>query len=324
MSLPNKAVASWPVPPFPAFMHHPAALWFLNKWQVGLRPLLITGHGRSGTTWVGNVFATGKRVLYCFEPGSPVVAEHGQNDVWFRYLPPGQSDPLFEEIFDTAFRGLPYNRRWRRAAWHRLVPGYRMVVKEVAAFMCLEWLAERYNPAVLTVIRHPCPTILSELAQGTDAQLSRQALLGQFSLWAGDVAGEIVPYRSVLEKAQSAVEILAVIWAIRLRIFTTAFARHPEWQVVQYEALCANPVAQFQQLFEALRLPWTGRVEQFVIQSSTSYKPGSYSGTRHSTRQPDKWLQEMEPQTISAVRRQIEPFDLPFYRSAADWPIDNE
>lgn len=316
MSLLNKA-ASLAAPAFPAVMRHRAVQWFLDKWQVGRRPLLITGHGRSGTTWVGNVFATSKRVLYCFEPGNPAVAKHGGNDVWFRYLQPGERDPLFEQLFDTAFRGLPYNRRWRRAAWHRLVPGYRMVVKEVAAFMSLEWLAGRYDPAVLIVIRHPCPTILSELAQGTDPQQSRQALLRQPGLWEGEAA----PYRVVLEAAESAVEILATIWAVRLCVLAGALARHPEWQVVQYEALCADPVVQFRQLFETLGLAWTATVEQFVIQSSTSHKPGHYSGVRLSAHQPDKWRQEMEPQAIEAVHRQVELFDLPFYHSTADWSL---
>lgn len=314
MSLPNKA-ASWPAPALPTVMRHPAVHWFLDKWQVGRRPLLIGGHGRSGTTWVGNVFATSSRALYCFEPGNPAVSERGESDVWFRYLRPGERDPLFEELFDTAFRGLPYNRRWRRAAWHRLVPGYRMVVKEVAAFMCLEWLAARYDPAVLVVIRHPCPTILSELAQGTDPQQSRQALLRQNRLWEGEAAR----YRALLEAAETGIEILAVIWAVRVHVLAGALARHPEWQVVQYEMLCAEPVAQFRKLFDALGLAWTAAVEQYVIQSSTSHKPGHYSGVRLSAQQPDKWRQELEPQAIEAVRRQVELFDLPFYRSTADW-----
>jgi hypothetical protein len=315
MSLPNNA-GSFTAAPFPAVMRHSAVRRFLNKWQVGRRPLLITGHGRSGTTWVGNVFATAHRVLYCFEPGNPAVAEHDQSEVWFRYLEPGRRDPLFEQLFDTAFRGLPYNRRWRRAAWHRLVPGYRMVIKEVAAFMCLEWLAARYDPAVLVVIRHPCPTILSELKQGTDPQRSRQAMLRQPGLW----HGSRLPFRKILENAESAEAILASIWAIRLHILAEALARHPEWQIVHYEALCAEPAAQFRRLFENFDLPWTKRVEQFVIQSSTSHKPGQYSGVRLSAEQADRWIHEIDPQTSNAVHRQIELFDLPFYRAAADWP----
>ena len=314
----SNEAAAWQAPALPTVLRHPSVRWFLDKWQVGRRPLLITGHGRSGTTWVGNVFAASQRALYCFEPGNPVVGGHDERDVWFRYLKPGERDPLFEQLFDTAFRGLPYNRRWRRAAWHRLVPGYRMVVKEVAAFMCLEWLAARYDPAVLVVIRHPCPTILSELAQGTEPQQSRQALLRQRGLWEEAAA----PYREILEAAESGIEILAAIWAVRLHVLAEALVRHPEWQVVQYETLCAEPVAQFKQLFKALGLAWTAQVEQFVVQSSTSNKPGQYSGVRLSAQQPDRWLQEMEPEAVEAVRRQVELFDLPFYRSTADWPTD--
>jgi hypothetical protein len=291
------------------------ALWLLAKWQVGKRPLLIAGHGRSGTTWVGNVLAKAPRVLYCFEPGSPVVRREGGQDTWFRYLRPGDRDHQMEQTFDTAFGGLPYGRGWRRGLWHRLIPGYRLVVKEVAAFMCLEWLVERYDPAVLVVIRHPCPTILSELKQGTDAEASRLAMLRQPHLW----DGRLPEQRAALEQAQTPVEILAAIWALRQRVLADALARHPAWPLVFYEALCAEPVAQFRHLFQSSGLAWTPQVEQYVIQSSTTQAAGLYSGRRLSAHQTDRWRQEMRPAEIAAVRRVIEPFELPFYQTAADW-----
>jgi hypothetical protein len=280
---------------------------------------LIAGHGRSGTTWVGNIIANARRVLYCFEPGSPVVTGEGDSNIWFRYLQPGDPDKLFQQLFDTAFEGLPYGRRWRRAAWHRLLPGYRIVVKEVAAFMCLEWLAERYDPAVLVVIRHPCPTILSELSQGTDSEQSRLSLLRQSRLWDSDLE----PYRGVLEAAHSPLEILAAIWSVRHRVLANAQARHPEWRLVFYEDLCTEPVLQFSNLFRELGLPWTQDVEKYVIHSSTTQSPGQYSGRRLSTHQLHKWQQEMTIGEIESVRLTVEQFDLPFYRAEADWVIGN-
>lgn len=306
-------------PPQPASVQREGvrgrALWLLDKWQVGRRPLLIAGHGRSGTTWVGNVFANAARVLYCFEPGSPVVSKQGGLDTWFRYLRPGDRDRPLEQIFDAAFRGLPYGRRWRRSIWHRLLPGYRIVVKEVAAFMCLEWLVARYDPAVLVVIRHPCPTILSELKQGTDAEQSRLALLRQPYLW----DGRLQFHRAALEQAQTPVEILAIIWAVRQRVLADALGRHPDWQLVFYEALCADPPGHFRRMFVTFGLPWTKQVEQYVIESSTVQAGGLYSGRRLSAQQVDKWRQEMSAAEIAAVRRAVEPFELPFYRDEADW-----
>jgi hypothetical protein len=264
---------------------------------------------------VGNVFATAPRVLYCFEPGSPVVSKQGGPDSWFRYLRPGDHDGQMEQTFDAAFRGLPYGRRWRRSIWHRLLPGYRLVVKEVAAFMCLEWLAGRYDPAVLVVIRHPCPTILSELRQGTDAEQSRLTLLRQPHLW----DGRLQPHKAALAQAQTPVEILATIWAVRQHILAGALGRHPDWQLVFYEALCAEPVAQFRRLFAAFGLAWTKQVEQYVMDSSTSQAGGLYSGRRLSAQQMDRWRQEMSGAEIAAVRRAVEPFDLPFYQAESDW-----
>jgi hypothetical protein len=149
---------------------------FLNYWQVGARPGLIVGHGRSGTTWVGNVAAKARRVLYYFEPAAPNISGTGGLETWFRYISPGDPDPEFEAIFDPVFRGLPpTGRRWRRAPFHRLIPGYRLVVKEVAALLSTAWLTERYRPNVTVLLRHPCPTILSELRRDVPAEASRSA-----------------------------------------------------------------------------------------------------------------------------------------------------
>lgn len=134
-------------------IQHPFITRFLRLWQVGRRPILILGHGRSGTTWVGNVFATGRRVLYTFEPASPTADQ--PFDQWFAYARPDQPAPALAQTFDPAFWGLPGRRKWRRAFWHRLLPGYRLVIKDVASLMCAEWLVQRYQPALLLVIRHP-------------------------------------------------------------------------------------------------------------------------------------------------------------------------
>lgn len=280
---------------------------WLTYWQVGRRPILILGHGRSGTTWVGNVFATGRRVLYYFEPGSPTADQ--PFDQWFAYARPGQPAPTLAQIFDPVFQGLPGRRNWRRSLLHRLLPGYQLVVKEVAGLMAAEWLAERYRPATLLVIRHPCPTILSELEQGTDPARSKATLLAQKQLF----EDHLEPYRPVIEAATSPHQILAAIWAARYRVIADALPRHPDWKIVQYETLCEEPVATFHQLFSHVGLPWSDRNVNFIWHSSTTASPGLYSGKRVSRHQLDKWNGQLTPAETAAIYRTIEPFNLPFY-----------
>lgn len=281
--------------------------WFLRLWQAGRRPILILGHGRSGTTWVGNVLATGRRVLYTFEPGSPTANQPFSN--WFAYARPGQASPTLQQAFDPAFQGLPGRRNWQRAFIHRLIPGYQLIIKDVAGLMAAEWLQERYRPAMLLVIRHPCPTILSELAQGTDPLKSKATLLAQSQLF----EDHLQPYRPVIEAATTPHEILAALWAARYRVIANALPRHPDWKIVYYERLCEEPVAAFHQLFSHFRLPWSDRNANFIWQSSTTTAPGLYSGKRVSRHQLDKWKEKLTPAEIAAIFRVIQPFQLPFY-----------
>lgn len=281
--------------------------WFLRLWQVGRRPILILGHGRSGTTWVGNVLATGRRVLYTFEPGSPTPDQPFAG--WFAYARPGQANQTLQQTFDPAFQGLPGRRNWRRSFIHRLMPGYQLVIKDVAGLMAAEWLQERYRPAMLLVIRHPCPTILSELEQGTDPQKSKATLLAQSQLF----EEQLQPYRPVIEAATTPHEILAALWAARYRVIANALPRHPHWKIVTYESLCEEPVATFHQLFSHFRLPWSDRNANFIWQSSTTTAPGRYSGKRVSRHQLDKWKEKLTPAEIAAIFRVIQPFQLPFY-----------
>jgi len=295
------------------------ALWFLTRWQVGRRPILILGHGRSGTSWVGDIFAAARRALYYFEPCSPDISGKGDFDMWFRYLRCGARDELFEQALDAAFRGLPFpGQRWNRARWHRLLPGYRIVVKEVAAFMAAEWLHARYKPEMLIIIRHPCAVVLSELGQGTPPEDSMREMLGQPELF----EDHLNPYRSMMEKASTPFEILGAMWGARHRVLANNLSRHAEWQVVFYKDLCANPVAEFQRLFRHFGLLWTKAMEQYVIERSTGHTSGLYSVRRNSVQQIDKWKQSMTSADVNAVRHYVEPFDLPFYRSDADWALD--
>jgi hypothetical protein len=289
---------------------------FLNYWQVGARPALIVGHGRSGTTWVGNVAARARRVLYYFEPAAPNISGTGSLETWFHYIPPGHPDPEFEAIFDPVFRGLPpTGRRWRRAPIHRLIPGYRLVVKEVAALLSTAWLAERYQPNVVVIVRHPCPTILSELRRDVPAEASRSALLARTGL----LRDHLEKYREHIERAQTDLEVFAAIWAARYRVIADQLDDFPQWKIVHYEALCDDPIGGFKAIFSHLGLAWDAKVARYVARSSTSNDEGTYSGIRVSRERVDAWKREMTPDRVERVRDVIAPFVLPFYTDPQDW-----
>lgn len=292
----------------------------LAQWQVGRRPILILGHGRSGTSWIGSVIAAARRVLYYFEPLHP--SNMGGRDLsnWFKYARPGDTDAALVAAYDPIFAGLNSPAKaWNRHSWHRWLPGYRVVAKDVATLMAAEWLYERYRPLMLFVVRHPCAVVLSELNQGTPSERSLETILRQVDL----VNDHLSDYAPELAEVDGAVASLAAVWAARHRVVANGLARNPEWKVIYYEAMCADPLRQFKQLFGALGLRWSKAMNEYVERRSSVDLPGKYSGRRVSRRQIDKWKGKMDLADVQRIRQITTALDLPFYASDEAWTLAN-
>jgi hypothetical protein len=286
-------------------------------WQVSARPILVVGHGRSGTTWVGEVLGMSQGGLYYHEPFATRQSGDVDIDYWFHYIPPGASDPSgLEPALDPAFAGLRCaGRRWQHPSWTRLLPGYRVVVKEVAALMSVEWIARRYRPKVVIVVRHPCPVILSELEQGTSPEDSIMALLRQRELF----RDHLEPWRRSIEAASTPFEKLAAVWAARHRVIANAINRNRDWLVLSYEPLCLDPQKVFRWITYRLGLVWTCDLENYVEYTSSRNVPGHYKSVRISRLQPEKWKARITATEAESVRKMVERFRLPFYTSNDHW-----
>jgi hypothetical protein len=254
--------------------------------------------------------------LYYHEPCSPHRIRGGFDD-WFRYLAPGSRDPgCLEPTLDRVFGRLVCpGWRWQHPLRTRLLPGYRVVVKEVAAAMSVEWIASRYQPKVVIVLRHPCPVILSVLALGTSPEAEVAALLRQTKLF----RDHLELWRRTIEQASTAFEKIAVVWAARHRVIANAITRNPGWLRVFYEQLCLNAKGVFRGVFEHLGLVWTREVEDYVAYSSSNNLPGAFETVRISSVQPDAWKTKFTAREARSVRQMVERFDLPFYTSDEHW-----
>lgn len=267
---------------------------------------------------MGRIISAARRVLYYFEPLHPSRTGDDRLAGWFRYARPGDEDEAMARAFDPVFAGQESPARaWNRSAWHRWLPGYRVAVKDVAALMAAEWLAERYDPQVVFVVRHPCAVILSELQQGTPAEQSLATVLAQEKL----VADHLAAYASSLERAGSEIEKLAAVWAARHRVVANGLQRHPEWQVVYYEDLCADPLVQFRRLFADLDLRWSNALAAYVTGHSETDEVGMYATRKVSRRQIDKWKALMSTKDIERVRHITRALGIPFYQDQDAWTL---
>lgn len=290
----------------------------LSKIQIGTAPLLIIGEGRSGTTWIGETFSQAPQVLYYVEPCNPDNNSQGSPTDWTRYVHPSGSDPYYERYLTAAFEGLisPGQTWSRQKFWRRLRPSYRIVIKEIATFMSLEWVYQRFNPSVLVVLRHPCGVALSN--RDRNAHREEQQRLRLLRKNSELVDTHLAPYLSTIEKAQTPLEVSSAIWAIRNKVFANTYNQYP-WQMLYYEDLCQRPQETFRSLFDKFELPWNQSIEQFIDYKTNRVEPGTFSTGRITHRQIDKWKRRLTPAEIDQVRRIVAPFELPFYQSEVSW-----
>lgn len=274
------------------------------------RRVLVAGIPRSGTTWVGRVLGQAGGARYVHEPDNHLV----RPEAWwakrelgsYPCLVPGQAAPDYERLFRVAFAGgarpsLLYT--WARAL-HRYVPrrelqallepgespgvGSRRLARDVAvprspshgsdhvvvkSIFCarsLEWLAERFEPAVVVVERHPFSVIGSWAELGWSAFLDADPVAVAECRAAFGVDAPRI--------GSSWVDRAAWHFGFLSARLGRSRARHPNWQVVAHETLCADPEAGFEELCDRLGLPFGARARRFLLASN---RPGKgYSTNR--------------------------------------------
>jgi len=303
------------------------------------RPLLVTGSNRSGTTWVGEALGQSDEVEYLHEPFN--------SSLWPRLLerrPPGHFlyvcednegpwvapvERLLAYRFpvraqlgelrspkDAARLGRDWGRSLARRARHR-----RPLLKDPIALFASEWLAARFDPEVVVLVRHPAAFASS---------IKRLGWRFDFTGWLEQpllLRDHLGPMRHDLERMAAGghdlVDEAIVLWNALYGVVATLEDRHPEWHVLRYEDLAAAPVEGFAALYPALGLRWddgvAARVAAFSDEGNVREVPAGEKGTvrRNSRAAMWTWLNRLTPQEIDRVRAGTAAVAARYYDEAA-------
>jgi hypothetical protein len=286
--------------------------------------VLVAGLPRSGTTWVGEVLGRCAGARYLHEPDNHLVrpeawwAKQGLGP--YPELRPGAVPPAgagdYERLWSVAFdggarpsplyAGLRILQRagaarvsGRLASRQRPRPSAGpLVVKSVHCARSLEWCAERFDPAVVIVERHPFGVIASWRKLGWDDFLDAEPAALRFATAA---LGVDPPGRraSWLERAAWHYGLLSAHLAAARR-------RHPEWVVVRHERLCAGPEPAFRRLAARLGLSFGEEAARFLAASN---RPGDgYSTNRLWHDQVDGGRRRLSPAERALVEAALARF----------------
>jgi len=182
--------------------------------------------------------------------------------------------------------------------------GRRRVVKSVNVPLALEWIAARFEPRVLVVRRHPLDVIASRLRFGSAflenalGHLDHRAVATRVERWGA-------PLRPTSTDRS---EHFYWLTGFTLSAFDEVAEANPDFHVVDYEDIAADPVAQFQRIVEILGLEWGPACEEFLVSSNT---PGSgFETKRVATKQTGIWRQHLSDEQVTAVCRVLSRFPI--------------
>ncbi len=281
----------------------------LRRLQHGGRPILVVGHGRSGTSWIGHVVGRASDALYYREPAGPTKRglDRADLDIWLTYFRSDDPSAYFERWLSVAFNGLiDASMQWdRRKVIRRLRPGHRVVVKEVASTMVVDWVCARFDPTVVFVIRHPCAVALSEQARHIDGVDELARLLHNDDL----VTDFLQPHLDHLHRVTTPLAALAAVWAIRNHVAIDQLTGR-DHVVLRYETAASTPHATFAALYEHLGLRFDRKVEDEITRAHSEHDDDSYSITKRPELTLDRWKQVMTRDDVDSVLSAVEPFDL--------------
>ena len=286
-------------------------------------PILVTGAHRTGTTWVGKMLAAHPQTAYISEPLN-VLHRPGvlraPVDHWYAYITKeneGRYLPAFQELLTFRYHLLDEIRSLRsrkdllRMGRDSLIflngrlRGQRPLLKDPFAVFSNPWFAERLNCKVVITVRHPAgfASSLKRLNWPFDfSDLLAQPALVRDHLESDRAEMESMPTDDIIGQA-------SLLWRMVYRVVASTRKQHPDFIVVRHEDLSLDPLAGYRQLYEALGLDYTDKVQQTILNSSGSENPTELSKKKvHSVKLDSRtnmgnWKKRLSVEEIARVRR---------------------
>jgi len=305
--------------------------------------VLVVGAARSGTTWVARCLGRTTDASYVHEPDNfdwvPFASRARAGLGLLPALEAGADAPEpYRRMWEAAFGvrratmldrlatavhvrvppaaksaflepdGAPPSLRLRLAtalAGPDSAPsGRRRVVKSVNVPLALEWIAARFEPRVLVVRRHPLDVIASRLRFGSAflenalGHLDHRAVATRIERWGAP------PRPTSTDRSEH------FFWltGFTLSAFDEVAEANPDFQVVDYEDVAADPLPHFQRLVDVLGLEWSPACEEFLVSSNT---PGSgFETKRVATKQTGIWRQHLSDEQVTTMCRVLSRFPI--------------
>ena len=279
-----------------------ASQWMIKEKR---KHILVTGHHRSGTTWVGRTIAHHKDVELVYEPFNPDFVRYNfeyKFDYWFENAPTSPKKENIKKAFDDYLpqNFIQYSAKICRESGYSLKTPLiflkylmlshrrpRFLLKDPIALLSAGWLYERYDLKVICTSRHPLAFAGSLKKQNWDFDFKN--FYNQNKL----MNGLFKPFREDVERVldeSDFIDRIALLWNMLNYVILHYQNKYPEWHFVKHEQIALEPVSQFKKIYDFLGLDFSREIQEYVNLYTSGKNPVSANSNRYQPRNAQKTL----------------------------------
>jgi Sulfotransferase family len=315
-----------------------------NNKMLPVKPVLVTGSPRSGTTWVGRMLTTSSQFYYVHEPFNPGFRPGcGICNIKFNrhqtYITEENEKKYYQPIKQMiegkynlpaailACRGInEVKKKWRQNKEFLRYRRLRMfpLIKDPIALMSAGWLGRRFDINVIVMIRHPgaFAASMKRLNWGFDPSkwaLSQPLLLRDYL---SPLEEEL---RQLKDSKTDIVGQTALLWKILYFVVSKYKEEYPHWIYLRHEDISRDPLVQFEKLFGTLGLNFTDEVRGKILEYSNESNPSHSTGVDkllklNSKKVISHWKNVLPIQEVKRIKSIVEDVSK-YYYSDGDWEL---
>jgi len=312
---------------------------------VLVKPILITGSHRSGTTWVGNIISSSSKIQYIPDTFAPngLLRQNQLFDIWYKHVPSSNNPTIYnrlQKLFDFNYtitealhlkddRG-KFNYRntparltfYKEISMNKILGRNNLIplLKDPIALFSAEWLYQNFYTNNIVLIRHPAAFVSSLIRMNWRFDfknfLNQPYLMENYlSRYSNNMKSknlDIVMEGCILWNC-----IHIIIWDFK--------KKYPEWIYKRHEDLSLNPMGEFEDIFTKIHVDFTSVVKEKIESTTSIYNPKEVEkeGKIHQLRRDSKaniknWQNRLTKDQIIAIRKLTEEISHHFYKDE-DW-----
>lgn len=311
-------------------------------------PILVTGLGRTGTTWVGKMLCLSGELNYIHEPfgfytsrvrwpakrlpcRSFYICRDNEADYYplvadvvsMKYPVRNCLSEIYENVGKLSFIRQTAHLAWQYARSLRArARGATPLIKDPASFFSAPWLTQQFDMRVVITVRHPAAVVSSMKRLGWNVNFSHwrdQPLL---------MRDYLNPFAAQLDeqcrRRQEVISQAILLWNMYYTVALQFKTENPSWVFVKHEELAADPIAGFRELYRKLNLTWDKSVRERVDEFTQPGNPLEGSPTEIWTVKRDSramrsiWVERLTREELKRIRDGVAEVSQ-WYYSHSDW-----